>query len=156
MVGGLFRDKTSISRSQVPFLGNIPILGPLFSSSSDVATREEVIFLITPHIIKEDVDYAAGERVLQECFVLRNAAREGLQWHGRDSLAAAHYNCAKKQQAAGNLDKALWNAKLATHISPMFVDAFTLRDQLLGQTIYRGEIGSMHSFMRHLIEAESK
>jgi len=156
VVGGLFRDKTSISRSQVPFLGNIPVLGPLFSSSSDVTEREEVIFLITPHIVKEEVDYAAGERVLQECFVLRNASRDGLQWHGRDSLAAAHYNCAKKDQAAGNLDKALWNAKLATHISPMFVDAFTLRDQLLGQTIYRGEIGSMHSFMRKLIEAESK
>ena len=156
VVGGLFRDKTSISRSQIPLLGNIPVLGPVFSSSSDVTEREEVIFLITPHIVKEEVDYAAGERVLQECFVLRNASRDGLQWHGRDSLAAAHYNCAKKHQAAGNLDKALWNAKLATHISPMFVDAFILRDQLRGQTIYRGEIGSMHSFMRHLIEAENK
>ena len=156
VVGGLFRDKTSISRSQIPFLGNIPVLGPLFSSSSDEATREEVIFLITPHIVKEEVDYAAGERVLQECFVLRNAARDGLQWHGRDSLAAAHYNCAKKHQAAGHLNRALWNAKLATHISPMFVDAFTLRDQLRGQTIYRGEIGSMHSFMRKLIKAENK
>lgn len=156
VVGGLFRDKTSLSRSQIPFLGSLPILGPVFSSTSDVTEREEVIFLITPHIVKEEVDYAAGERVLQECFVMRNAARDGLQWHGRDSLAAAYYNCAKKQQAAGHLDKALWNAKLATHICPMFVDAFTLRDQLQGQTIYRGEIGSMHSFMRQLIEAENK
>ena len=156
VIGGLFRDKTSISRSQIPFAGNIPFLGPLFRSTSDVAEREEVIFLITPHIVKEEVDYPAGERVLQECFVLINAAREGLQWHSRDSLAAAHYNCAKKLQAAGDLDKAIWNAKLATHISPTYLDAYKLRDQLLGQTIYRGEIGSMRTFMRKLIEQESK
>jgi type IV pilus assembly protein PilQ len=155
VIGGLFRDKTSISRSQIPFAGNIPFLGPLFRSNSDVAEREEVIFLITPHIVKEEVDYAAGEKVLQECFVLLNAARDGLQWHSRDSLAAAHYNCAKKHQAAGDLDKALWNAKLATHMSPMYLDAYKLRNQLLGETIYRGEIGSMRTFMRNLIE-ESK
>ena len=64
VIGGLFRERSSIKRAQVPLVGNIPLVGALFRSTSDQSTREEVIFLVTPHIVKEDVDYAAGQEAL--------------------------------------------------------------------------------------------
>ncbi|MBN1844894.1 MAG: hypothetical protein JW810_04365 [Sedimentisphaerales bacterium] len=152
VIGGLFRDKTTLTRSQVPLLGNVPILGTLFRSTSDTALREEVIFLITPHIVKEEVDYAAGEQVLESVFTMRNAARDGLQWQGRDSLAAAYYNWARQHLAEGELDQAIWDSQMAVHMSPTFMDAYNLRNELLNRQVQRGEIGCMRSFMRQLIE----
>jgi type IV pilus assembly protein PilQ len=152
VIGGLFRDRTSISRSQVPFFGNIPVVGALFRSTTDVSTREEVIFLITPHIIQEEIDYAIGERILETADDMVIAAREGLQWHTRDRLAMAHYNWAREHQAAGDLDAALWDINLAAHISPAFLDAQRLRWELLGEEVYYGEFGSMRKLMRELVE----
>jgi len=156
VIGGLFRDRASLTRAQVPLLGNIPFLGELFRSTSDVNGKEEVIFMITPHIVEEAVDYAAAEEVMDNCNQMVLGLREGMQWHGRDRLAAAHYHWAVEHQQAGNMDKALWDASLATYISPGFTDAQYLREELLAREVYRGETGSMRLFMRRLIEGNDE
>jgi len=154
VIGGLFRDKVTLGRSQIPLLGDIPVLGHLFRSSTDQNRKEEVIFLVTPHIIKEEVDYAAGEDALARCDRIMLGVREGLLGFGRERLSAAHYHSARQQQAAGNLNNALWNARMATYLTPTFVDAYDLRNELLGAQIYQGEYGSMRLFMRRLVENE--
>jgi len=53
VIGGLFRDSISTTRSQVPVLGDIPIAGVLFRGTKDTVKREEVIIMLTPHIVKE-------------------------------------------------------------------------------------------------------
>jgi len=59
VIGGLFRDNSKRTRSQIPVLGNLPIAGVLFRQQADTTDREEVIILLTPHIIKDDDAYAA-------------------------------------------------------------------------------------------------
>ena len=152
VIGGLFRDKVTLGRSQIPLLGDIPILGHLFRSSTDQNRKEEVIFLITPHIIKEEVDYAAGDDALARCDRIMLGVRDGLLGLGRERLSAAHYHQARQLQAAGNLKDALWNARMAAHLTPTFVDAYDLRNELLGEQIYLGEYGSMRLLMRRLVE----
>ena len=152
VIGGLFRDKVTLGRSQIPLLGDIPILGHLFRSSTDQNRKEEVIFLITPHIIKEEVDYAAGDEALARCDRVMLGVRDGLLGTGRERLSAAHYHSARQQQAAGNLKDALWNARMAAYLTPTFVDAYELRNELLGEQIYQGEYGSMRLLMRRLVE----
>jgi hypothetical protein len=68
-------------------------------------------------------------------------------------LADGYFQRAKKQQAAGKLESALWNADMAFYASPALIDVLKLRDQLRGQQVYRAETGSMNSFMRNLITA---
>jgi len=152
VIGGLFREKTTLSRSQVPLVGNIPFIGDFFRSTNDTSTKEEVIFLITPHLVEEEADYAAAEEVLERTNQWVFGVREGVQWHSRERLAAAHYNWAMQHEAAGRLDKALWDAKLAAHISPCFMDAIQLKDRLQGEQLYQGEYGNMRTFIRGLIE----
>jgi type IV pilus assembly protein PilQ len=51
IIGGLFRDKKFQIDNKVPVLGSLPLVGPFFSSKDHATKREEVIILLTPHIL---------------------------------------------------------------------------------------------------------
>ena len=52
VIGGLIREDTSKARTGIPFLSKIPILGWLFGGTDDKTTRQEIIILLTPRVIK--------------------------------------------------------------------------------------------------------
>jgi general secretion pathway protein D len=52
IIGGLIREDSSTSRTGVPFLQSIPILGYLFGNTDRKKQRNEIIILLTPHVIK--------------------------------------------------------------------------------------------------------
>ncbi len=52
VLGGLFQDTSSETISKLPFLGDIPILGQFFRNKATSRQRDEVVFLITPHILE--------------------------------------------------------------------------------------------------------
>ncbi|MDP9017363.1 MAG: hypothetical protein M3N19_03445 [Candidatus Eremiobacteraeota bacterium] len=51
VLGGLLRDIDSDTVTKVPYLGDIPVFGPLFRSRDHAHERDEVVFLITPHVL---------------------------------------------------------------------------------------------------------
>jgi pilus assembly protein CpaC len=51
-IGGLMRDNVRESVKKVPFLGEIPILGALFRSSSFQKSESELLIIVTPHLVK--------------------------------------------------------------------------------------------------------
>jgi type II secretory pathway component GspD/PulD (secretin) len=54
VLGGLFEDTSSETITKLPFLGDIPILGQFFKNKATARQRDEVVFLITPHIIEQN------------------------------------------------------------------------------------------------------
>ncbi|MGD1045719.1 MAG: secretin and TonB N-terminal domain-containing protein [Bacteroidota bacterium] len=50
VLGGLVQESESESRTQVPLLGSIPLIGYLFSSTSHSTNKSELVIYITPHI----------------------------------------------------------------------------------------------------------
>ena len=52
VIGGVIQTQNSINISQVPLLGNIPILGNLFKHTKVSTSNQELIFFITPRIIQ--------------------------------------------------------------------------------------------------------
>jgi type IV pilus assembly protein PilQ len=52
VIGGVIQTQNSINISQVPVLGNIPILGNLFKHVQVQTSNQELIFFITPRIIQ--------------------------------------------------------------------------------------------------------
>ncbi len=50
VLGGMVQETESESRTQVPILGSIPLLGYLFSSTSHSTNKSELVIYITPHI----------------------------------------------------------------------------------------------------------
>ena len=53
VLGGLFQQNESNVTDKVPFLGDIPVLGNLFKSTSKLVTRTELLIFITPRIISD-------------------------------------------------------------------------------------------------------
>lgn len=52
LLAGLISRDDRVAASRVPGLGDLPILGRLFSNQSDTATHSELVLAITPRIIK--------------------------------------------------------------------------------------------------------
>lgn len=52
MLAGLINDEERRTAVKVPGLGDLPIIGRLFSSTSDTANKNEIVLLITPHVVR--------------------------------------------------------------------------------------------------------
>ena len=53
VIGGLYTHDASVSRDGVPFFSKIPVIGVLFRRTRNRDTTDELLFFITPRIIRE-------------------------------------------------------------------------------------------------------
>lgn len=52
-LGGLIQERNNVGRSQVPLLGDIPILGNAFKNKTDSIGRTELIIFIRPRVVRD-------------------------------------------------------------------------------------------------------
>jgi general secretion pathway protein D len=52
-LGGLFSNQVSRTKNGIPLLQDIPYLGYLFTSTTDSVSRDELLVLITPHVVDD-------------------------------------------------------------------------------------------------------
>ena len=155
LIGGLFRERTTDARSQVPGLGGIPGVGQLFRSNNDVSVREEVIILLTLHVVKDQDAYsAASKEQYEEIERMRVGMRLGLMWHGRDRLAQTYYQYALAALSTGDRDKALWHVRMSLNAAPRFLPAIQLKEKILGQRAWYEDGTGSRMFVYHLIAQE--
>jgi len=89
-------DKTENTKSKVPILGDIPILGNLFKHTTQTSNKVNLLVFITPHIVKDTSDFS---RILKRKIEERNdfiennygrrqraAIRESIKNHREDLL----------------------------------------------------------------------
>jgi type IV pilus assembly protein PilQ len=60
ILSGIIQDSDRTTVSKVPILGDIPLLGALFRSTSRQNQRQEVVVLLTPQIIQDSQDSSFG------------------------------------------------------------------------------------------------
>lgn len=58
VLGGLIKENNNYSRSGVPFLHTLPLIGPLFGSTTRNKDKSELVVLITPRVINSRQDAA--------------------------------------------------------------------------------------------------
>jgi pilus assembly protein CpaC len=51
-IGGLIKNNVTTNIKALPVLGEVPVLGPLFSSSDFQTDRSELVFIVTPRLVK--------------------------------------------------------------------------------------------------------
>lgn len=56
VLAGLLSDIRNQTITKVPGLGDIPVIGEVFKNRQKSHTRDEIVFLITPHIVKSAAD----------------------------------------------------------------------------------------------------
>ncbi|MBN2447262.1 MAG: type II secretion system protein GspD [Phycisphaerae bacterium] len=140
LIGGLFRERTVNSRTQMPLLGDIPIAGQLFQQRDDTTVREEVIILLTVRILKDTpAESAEFDEVLRDVERIRVGSRKGLMGTGRERLAQAFYQEAVAQAEAGNTEAALLNVRMALHNHPREIAALKLKERLLATRMWESD-----------------
>lgn len=53
VIGGLIKDKVVETKTQIPLLGSIPVLGKLFQHKAEEVVRNNLLIFITPNIVKD-------------------------------------------------------------------------------------------------------
>lgn len=127
VIGGLMEEVQTNNQVQVPFLGDIPLLGRLFKRETGGIRKNEVIFLVTPYIINdEDMEelslkvWAEMETKRQEFeshIWLGNRMRRSYMWLGSD----------------GSPRDTNWIARTewALALNPLHSTALKVRDEIL-------------------------
>ena len=133
VIGGLFRDKVTTSKSQIPLLGDLPFIGALFRGTADSVVRQEVIILLTPHIIEDTSELDGIERA-EDVSMKRFGAKQSLQWAGRTRLIEDRYAKAAQYYLDGKTKKALDNLNYVLETYPRYLPAIRLKERILKET----------------------
>jgi general secretion pathway protein D len=56
IIAGLIKDETNDSKSRVPVLGRVPVIGKVFRHDGQSSTKSEIVIFLTPWIITGDVN----------------------------------------------------------------------------------------------------
>jgi len=133
VLGGFYQEKSVITRKQVPLLGDVPLLGSAFRGQDDDIDRVEIIFLLTPRILRDEQLYEMGQDSLEIIDTVRVGVRSGLLPWSRDQMTANYNHDALQAYRNGELDLALFyaNASLRQDIGQPEMHKF--REQISGQ-----------------------
>ncbi|HBS29077.1 MAG TPA: hypothetical protein DEB06_06420 [Phycisphaerales bacterium] len=134
VLGGLFKETTNLTRRQVPILGDIPIVGTAFRGHDDETDRQEIIFMIKPTIMSDQVMIEQGDRALAYQENVRTGSRTGLLPWSREKQTAQLNMKAERLMAEGKNDEARWALRRSLELSPSQPDAIRQHESLMQDT----------------------
>lgn len=130
VLGGLFKETTTLGRTQVPVLGDIPIIGAAFRGHEDSTDRAEIIFLIRPTIISDSALVDQGKRADEYGERVRAGSRAGLLPWSRDRQTKQLNVEAERLAAEGQTDKARWALRRSLELQPTQPEVMRMQEQL--------------------------
>ena len=132
IIGGLFKEELTSNDSQVPVIGDLPIVGALFKKTKDTNIRTELVILITPHIINEPEDLAsASERKQDDISRIVEGSRKRMNPIARARIYENSYAKAIEYYADKEYDKALAELNWIIGFRPNAVEAVQLKEKIL-------------------------
>ena len=143
VLGGLFKDKAVTNRRSVPGLGDVPVLGAAFQGQDDEVTRQEIIFLVTPTVIKEEVMTAASDEADNLVRNVQVGVREGLLPWSREKIASNLNHDAHVALGNGETDRAISYINRSLRNDPNQPEMVNMRYQLLGERSIYSENGDV-------------
>jgi len=100
ILGGLMKQSGGKSITKVPLLGDIPILGELFTSRGDMSNKINVVIYLTPYIVRKSGDLKQLRQALSELeevqtryntYVRKGLSKEaGIEEDSNIEIAPAH------------------------------------------------------------------
>ncbi len=130
VLGGLLKEELKITRSQVPLLGSLPVVGVAFRRKIEVMKRREVIILLTPHIVKEPDLCSEGNEAASEFHRRQEVVREKTSPIGKRSLGRRYVRKAQQAWAMGDREQAMRLAEMAVNFDPQNRAAIDLRSNI--------------------------
>jgi type IV pilus assembly protein PilQ len=156
VLGGLFTEKTTSSRRQVPLLGDIPLIGSAFRGNDDSTVRSEIIFMITPSIVNDDMLTDMGEMGSQFLDNARVGSRKSLLPFSRERRVGQLLIEARRVADEGDTNRAIHLIDRALRLSPMSPDARAMKTELTNVSERFPSRGMMNSILRRELLADEK
>jgi hypothetical protein len=150
VLGGLFRDDTERARSQVPFFGDIPLLGAAFRGNDDNLNREEIIFLIRAVVMEPQILVEQGRRGEEFQEAVRVGSRLGLLPWSRERRSSRLNMKAETLARDGQTEDALWYLSRSLQLNPAQPEAVRLRQQMMT----RSDWWPTRSILERIIDGE--
>jgi general secretion pathway protein D len=66
VLGGLIKNNQTTSKNGVPLLQDLPLVGNLFAQNSTNGVRTELLVIITPRVVRSDIDIREVSEDLRE------------------------------------------------------------------------------------------
>ena len=66
VLGGLIKDSKKSGKAGVPYLHDIPVVGNLFGTTSNDDARTELLVVITPRVVRSDIDIRSVSEDLRD------------------------------------------------------------------------------------------
>lgn len=104
VMGGFHTKQSGDDEQRVPILGKIPLLGKLFTSNNHTTSQRERLFIITPHLIGDQVDpsrYVDAENSAQVNDTLRDINRRHQSGDMKRNIESAMQDLAESRQPGG-------------------------------------------------------
>jgi type IV pilus assembly protein PilQ len=156
VLGGLFKEDTTMTRRQVPGVGDVPIINVAFRGQEDQIERSEVIFLIKPTVMKDEALYAAGERAIESVEYARIGAREGLLPWSRSKMVSNHLRDAHTHMENGNMKRALFSTRMAMSLDKNSEEARRLHTRLTGENAAPLHTGILQASIDAMIAEQTR
>ncbi|MHC5114100.1 MAG: type II secretion system protein GspD [Planctomycetota bacterium] len=150
VLGGLFRESNDIKRRQVPILGDIPLVGAAFRGQDDEVKLDEIIFLITPSVVHDELAWSVGDSALGYSDALLVGSRQGLLPFSRQRMTVGYNARAQDAFDRGQLDQALHYVNDSLRLNSQQPRAQRLRDQIMQMREPDSTIGA--PFERNILE----
>ena len=131
VIGGLIREDLSTSVSQLPLLGSMPYLGPVFRRKTQSLDRREIIVLITPHVVGEDAADCEGQAEQEKFLARQDLYRDKMSPLGKRHIGQRYLRHAQSAWAAGDGQSAFRFVNLAIHYNPNDANSMRLRDEIV-------------------------
>jgi len=128
VIGGLMESSMVTQEEQVPFLGDIPFIGNLFKSQNEVESKNEIIVMLTPHVVDDaNIARRSAEQKHRLSASMANLAASH-NGYLRPGYARRMYAEAAEALATGDPQTALAKAEWGLSAMPADPDLAALAD----------------------------
>jgi len=130
VIGGLMQESMQTDTRQVPVIGGMPIIGPLFRTKAEKIVRREILVLLTPRIIYDHEANEEGQAANAEGHRIQDVVDDEATLLSRTYQSRLLVTRAQNEMARGELTRAWRTAQIAVHFNPNNHNAVALRDEL--------------------------
>ncbi len=144
VIGGLLREDLESNSTQIPLLGSLPYVGPLFRRTTDKTSRDEIIVLITPRIVWEPKFNCEGEYANCEFHQQHAVMADKMSHVSRVYYGRRYKRLAKAAWVAGDAQGALRFVNMSIQFNRLDREAVQLRSQIVANSPYGDQTIDWH------------
>jgi type IV pilus assembly protein PilQ len=135
IIGGLFKEQLTNTDSQVPIIGDLPIVGGLAKRTKDSNIKTELVILMTPHIINEPEQLASeSEKKRDDVSRIVHGSRKMISPIARVRIYEDRYANAVRYYSEKKYKKALAELNWIIGFRPNELEAVQLKEKILAET----------------------